>query len=150
MEQLELERVLDWLNGYNSIERMLLATSGTLQTALTALYRVPVNVEVISQSKISSLTIKREVNLKAGELVVCHAISQVSGTDNGIMRDVEEGKIGLGQILLKHGLNPQFRMLKVGQDDTTFWREYKLTAPGIVYRITEIFPKELYANLCAS
>jgi len=145
MRMSDFEQILPKLEGFTPIERVLLTCSGTLEIATSAYLGEPVDVEVVEQSHDGEV-INRKVNLKGrySGRIACQATSKVIVGDDQIREEVLSKKIGLGQALIKHGFKPEFEMIDLGKTDDSFYRVYKLVAPGINYTIKEVFNKELF------
>jgi len=146
-EILHLEGVLEKLKGLPPVERMLLATAGTLQTTLAAYFEEPVDVEVLSQSEADGgETILREVNLvlRDRRAVACHAQTRIEVHDELVQKLIRERNIGLGQICETLGIRATFVLDEVGLTDRCLWREYRLEGLGFCYHIREELPTELY------
>ena len=155
---------LEKLAAFTPLQRILLATAGTLQSTLSAYFGAPVGIKLLAQTSpdpqenstnrfsrtVDLVLVGKDLRLRIGHdlatggYVVCHAGSWVSIKASDIAQQVEAGEVGLGQILELRGIRPAFLLLDVGQDQLTFWRTYSLTAPGVDYYITETFAKRLY------
>ena len=70
----DLPALLDRIQGFPPLQRVLLATAGTLQGTLSAYFGAPVTVEVVSQT-VEGEAMHREVDLvcKERDLVACSA-----------------------------------------------------------------------------
>jgi len=145
MRMSDFEQILPKLDEFTPIERVLLTCSGTLEIATSAYLGEPVDVEVVEQSQDGEV-INRKVNLKGrySGRIVCRATSKVIVQDDQIREEILSKRIGIGQALIKHGFKPDFEMLDMGKTDDSFYRVYKLVAPGVNYTIREIFPRRLY------
>ena len=139
---------LEKLRSFSPLRRCLLAKAGTLLEALSALFGTPVTVDVVSQDEISE-GIERCVNLvcSAGELVVCRAVTHAQVTNPEIRRLMLEREVGLGQITAMVGAAPSFALDEVGQADDAFWRMYRLSGDGFLFRIHEMFPNPPFERL---
>lgn len=145
-EIVEITKALQLIGGFTPLQRILLTCSGTLQTTLSAYFGSEVIVKVITQEREDNYVIKRDALLKLKEtgVMVCRAASHITTTQPDIQSQILKKGMGIGQILEAKDIHPKFKLLGVAQDEINFQRTYKLEAPGIAYRITEIFPKELY------
>jgi chorismate-pyruvate lyase len=142
-----MEVVVEKLDGFGPVQRVLLTTAGTLQGALSAFFRAPVVIELVHQEE-SGDTLQREVNLvrTAEPTIVCRTASTARVTDPEIRRLMLEGTLGLGQIVATLGVETHFALEEVGQDAEQFWRSYRLWGDGFSFRIRETFPAPLYAT----
>lgn len=138
------EKILGKLGGFSPLQRVLLATAGTLQSTLSAYFQKPVTVRVREQTLVDSYEMTRVVDLVCDGEAVCSAWSTIITVDASIRGAIRERGLGLGQILMIKGLAPSFDLLETGQDEKEFYRVYRLEAPGVTYRIKEVFRKELY------
>lgn len=147
-----ISEVLDKLKGFSPLQRILMATSGTLQSTLSAYFDGPVTIEVLSQSIREGKPITREINLVYDSYSVCFARTTVYACGKDALDLIQAQELGLGQILQKLGMKPSFRLKRVGQDNDIFWRLYVLSGEGpgpfecITYHIREEFPKHLYES----
>ena len=146
MEIVHFDKVMQMIKSFSPLERVLLSTAGTLQTALSAYFWTPVKVRVVSQTEIDDTHISRDISLYSPtkEIEVCRATTDIVVDLPDVKRLILEGKYGLGQILEIEGIRAVFEIAYMGQDAKRFWRVYKLTGPGVVYRIREEFNKALY------
>jgi chorismate-pyruvate lyase len=144
----DLAHLLAKLEGFSPLRRVLLATAGTLQGTLSAYFGSPVTIEVVSQT-VDDRTIRRTVDLvcKESELVTCRAHTDIDVEDGQIRQLIIERSIGLGQITALLGVRSTFDLESADQDDSTFWRTYRLWGDGFEYRITETFPAGLYDEI---
>jgi hypothetical protein len=143
----DLARLLETIEGFPPVRRVLLATAGTLQGTLSAYFGAPVTVEVRSQRiDADGVTVHRAVDLvcKERRLVACRAEALVHVEDGAMRELIVEGSVGLGQIAALLGVRTGFELDEVGEDDRQFWRRYRLSGDGFEYRITERFDQELY------
>ena len=138
-------RLLEQLRGFSPLRRVLLATAGTLQGALSAYFGAPVTVDVVSQDADHGV-MHRTVDLvcKDRRLVACRATTEIDVADPRIREMIVERNLGLGQIATLLGVRTSFELDEVGQEASTFWRTYRLWGEGFRFRITETFPAELY------
>lgn len=146
-----VEDVLQKLAKFTPLRRILLATAGTNQSTLSAYHGNPVMIEVTKQERgdgDSVLKWWRSVDLYMerddGRVVVCRADSEIGLKNPRALELVKAETLGLGQIMEFLGIRPAFKLVEVGQDDSSFWRVYTLEGAGITYQIREDFPAELY------
>lgn len=141
----DLPALLEQIRGYTPLQRMLLATAGTLQGGLSAYFGAPVTIDVRSQA-IRGTTVHREVDLvcKELDLVVCAATAEIEVRDERIRELIADGSVGLGQIVALLGVRATFELADVGHDRVAFWRRYRMAGDGFEYVITETFPAHLY------
>ncbi len=144
---IDLDQILERLQGFSPLRRVLLATAGTLQGTLSAYFGSPVTVEVVAQT-VDGAAMHRVADLvcKERQLTVCRADTDVHVDDTRIRELIVERSIGLGQISALLGVRTAFELQEAGQEDTTFWRRYRLWGDGFQYRIQETFPAILYAD----
>lgn len=147
-ELMEITRALEQVQDYNPLQRVLLTCAGTLQGTLSAYFGAEVAVRIQRQDHQGNGIIYRSVSLLAGPRVVCTADSALKIARKDIRQEVLARQLGIGQILEKLGVTPRFDLLEVGHDPECFWREYELKAEGVSYRITEVFPSDLYQCRC--
>lgn len=152
MEELNPETILRWLEGKNLsiLERVLITHDGTVQSLLSYILQCPVTIEVLSQEE-GPESILRRVYLRAGDLVCAKATSYIPlGFNSHKVSDlVQQKTLGLGQIAKVLGIETTRTIMDLGVNKESFWREYRMTGSGLLYRITEVFPRTLYQELIA-
>jgi hypothetical protein len=141
----DLSGLLDKIQGFPPLRRVLLATAGTLQGTLSAYFGAPVTIDVLDQW-VDGDVMHRTVDLvcKERRLVACHADAVVRVEDARMRELIVERSIGLGQIAALLGVRTNFELDDVGADGAHFWRTYRLWGDGFEYRITETFADDLY------
>jgi len=146
-EIVDLQRELALIRGFSPLRRILLATPGTLQTALSAFFGAKVSVKVRDQEERSE-TVLRTADLVCDELGldVGFASTEAQITDPDVRRLVLARELGVGQITALLGASASFRLDEVGQEGDDFWRSYRLWGDGFSYRIRERFPGALYPD----
>jgi hypothetical protein len=146
-EIVDLDAVLKKLQGFSPLQRMVLATPGTLQATLAAFFGEPVTIRVLHQNE-SDAGLHREVDLvcPTKNVVVCHAVTEAHVTDPKIRRLILETEMGLGQITAALKLQSSYALDEVGQNTAQFWRLYQLSGDGFSFRIRETFPNKLYRD----
>jgi hypothetical protein len=146
-EILNPEQMLVVLGEFGPLRRILLATSGTLQSTLAAYFRSPVTVEVKEQIQSQDQTrIHRKVELwcHSLDLMVCRASSALEVEAGEMLDLIQSRKVGLGQTIEMLHLPTHFELKGGGVGDGFFWRDYTLKGPGFHYQIHEEFPENLY------
>jgi chorismate-pyruvate lyase len=143
----DLPALLAQLQGFPPLQRVLLATAGTLQGTLSAYLGAPVTVDVVSQT-VRGDSVHREVALvcKEQDVVACRASTEVRVADERMRQLIIDRSIGLGQIVALLGGSAQFQLDEVGDEPGEFWRRYRMWGDRFAYVITETFPKDLYAG----
>ncbi len=146
-EIVDLQRELALIRGFSPLRRILLATPGTLQTALSAFFGAKVSVKVRDQEERSE-TVLRKADLVCVELGldVGFASTEAQITDPDVRRLVLARELGVGQITALLGAGASFRLDEVGEEGDDFWRSYRLWGDGFSYRIRERFPGALYPD----
>lgn len=151
MEPLNIPDLLERTKQFPPKLRPLMAVFGTLQGALSLLFGEEVKVRVVRQEDSGDTVereVEREVELVAGDTVVATAMSHMNITTARprLLSDIAEGRMGIGQMLTKHGINYQTRLVDCGEDggNQEFWRSYDIVGHGVSITITERFPEELY------
>ena len=144
-----IEDVLRKLELFSPVQRILLATPGTLQSTLSAFFASPVKVRVTSQEHVpDTANWTRSVDLyieKDGDQqVVCVAESEVVIEPKEAQELIEAEQLGIGQIMEYLGIRPKFTLTHTNYDAIAFWRLYILKGGGITYEIREYFPAQLY------
>lgn len=149
MEELRIGEVLEGLKDYdlNPIERVLAAHTGTVQLLLSLWFNEPVDVEGIKQKE-GDGKIHRSVDLvcRHSRLTVAHAESVIGLDDNSpeVLADIRAGKLGIGQIAVKHRVPVTRTLHEVQVAPHELSRFYSMQGPGLHYEIRETFPRYLY------
>ena len=160
MEEKKIGELLGKLDKYEmgTLERVILANDGTVQSLLSVVFRVPISVEVISQMELFG-SIYRWVKLVANyntiERTVALAMSVVpiEGNSKDFIEGLKERKLGIGQLLSSLGFVTKRELQGFCSDDSTFARVYRITGNkikedvGCDLLITEIFPRESYEKI---
>ena len=63
MEIVHFDKVMQMIKDFSPLERVLLSTAGTLQTALSAYFGSPVEIRVVSQTQNDDTHIFRNISL---------------------------------------------------------------------------------------
>lgn len=159
MEEKKIEELLGKLDKYKmgTLERVILANDGTVQSLLSVVFRVPISVEVISQMELfGSLYrwVKLVANYNTVERTVALAMSVVSieGNSKEVVDGLKERKLGIGQLLSSLGFVTKRELLGFYSDDLTFARVYRIKGNKnedveCDLLITEIFPRESYKKV---
>ena len=93
--------------------------------------------------------ITRDINLVAGEKIVCHATSHIPRFRNreDVWEDISAGRLGLGQIVVVHNLPNKRVLVDIGRDTGAFWRTYTIEGPELFLEIHEHFPREPFETV---
>ncbi len=144
-EILAVDEMLQKLQGFDPLRRVLLATPGTLQGTLSAYFGRPIDIEMSSQRRDGS-TIERVVDLVLRDegTVACHAESRVVVDDEQFLKLVLEKRIGLGRIAQLLHRETSFLLETAHQNEDSFTRSYRLAGEGFAFHIDEEFPAVLY------
>jgi hypothetical protein len=96
-EIVDRDVVLTMLRGFTPLQRVLLATAGTLQGTLSAFFGTPVTIELVHQHETDG-RIFREVDLvcAAKKIAVGHAMTEAQITSPEIRRLLVEGEMVWG------------------------------------------------------
>lgn len=142
-----LQHIHAQLANLDPLRRNLLSCQGTLQEALAVHFQTPIYVRIARQRlEPETQHIFREVDLvrDSDNTSVCRATTEIEVQDTKARQLVLEQQLGLGQIFHILQLETQFTLEAIGEDPTSFWRSYRLSAPGICCRIREEFPRRLF------
>ncbi len=66
------------------------------------------------------------------------------GDGREVLVDVREGKLGIGQIAVKHRIPTERRIREITVTPSQISRKYIMQGPGLYYTVTEVFPRDLY------
>lgn len=160
LEEKRIEELLEKLGKYelDTLERVVLANDGTVQSLLSVIFRVPIKVEVISQLELFNNIyrwVKLVANYNTMEQMVALAMSviPIEGNSKDFIDGLKEGKLGIGQLLSSLGFVTKRDILGFYSDSMTFARVYRIVGNKIKedakcdLLITEIFPKEIYKKV---
>jgi len=159
LEEKKIEDLLKKLDKckIGTLERVILANDGTVQSLLSVIFRIPVKIEVIAQLEYSN-TIYRWVKLVAKydtiEQTTALALSIIPIEKNSeeFIKLLRERKLGIGQILSSLGYITEREILGFYSDDAVFARVYRIIGNKenkdvCDLIITEIFSKSLYKTI---
>lgn len=145
---LNIQQLIDKLPaGITSVERVILCSDGTVQTLLSVLFGVYVKVEVLSQKELPGIGILRWTKLvaqfdKDNEIVACLAESIIPFKNPDVfITDLNEQKMGIGQILKSRGFKQERQVFGIYADDNVIARNYRIFG-DVEIIITETFPRE--------
>lgn len=145
MEEMDFRSMLDKFaaGGFQKGEQVILSNFGTNQTLLSIIFQAPNEIKILSMQD-NEGSIYRAVDLFCAGEKVCWAQTTVPKKKNKpeVLADILEGKLGLGQIVVKHNLPNKRVLKKIGRDDSYFWRTYVIEGPDVFLEITEEFPRE--------
>ncbi len=144
----EIEQALAVVQDFKPLQRVLLTCTGTLQGTLSAWFGGPMEIAVVEQARMENLDKgspsqihHRTIEMRHKAQCVMKAESAIYTAREDVRALVLERKLGLGQIMEKLGIRPEFKLIEAAQDDEHFWRVYKLHAPDVTYTIKETFPQ---------
>ena len=155
MEVLDIPGLLSMLEPHdlNPIERLLVGHTGTNQLHLALWFGDNVDV-VLGQQTQDEEMISREVDLVLHETrtIVCHATSKIPLAQNRreVLDDVLSGRLGIGQIAAKYRIPTERTLRKVQLNNKWITRTYQMKGTGLLYIITESFPRLLFQDPPAS
>ena len=143
MEELDLNNLLETLKDFDRGEQVILGQFGTLQTLLSLVFGQSITVKLVNQHEEEG-AIVRQVQLMAGDNLLCCAISRIPKSRNrdSVIHDISSGQLGLGQIIARHQLSTWYSLTGVGRDRCAFWRAYTIDGPEIHIQINETFRRE--------
>ena len=134
----------------SKLERIILASTGTVQDLLSVIFGTPVRVEVISQLNYDTVLVRwaKLVIDDPDPMTVALAESVIPYKDNdpafiGMMGNRD---IGIGYAINKLGIRTERGILGVTLDGDTFARSYQVRGNRIDVLITESFSRETYAS----
>ena len=160
MEEKKVEELLKKLDKYElgTLERVILANDGTVQSLLSVIFRVPVRVEIIAQMECYNNLyrwVKLVANYNTIEQTVALAMSVIplEANSKDFIDGLKEGKLGIGQLLSSLGFMTKREILGYYSDSESFARVYRITGKKSKedkkcdILITEVFPKGLYEKI---
>jgi hypothetical protein len=170
VEDLEIDSLLKKLEKYDltPLQRVILSSTGTVQSLLTAIFQRPVVAKIIAQIDTVDSYIRwarlvyNKEDKKVGlynpspdeigtcmipyikEETVCLAesIFPHKSNDPEILKELRKGDDGgIGYVLAKKKIVVNRTILGIYADDHTFARNYQITGKNINCIITEVFPR---------
>lgn len=151
--------------------RTLLVADGTVTKSLEAFFWEQVTVENLGQASIvlaqtvpaldlqrGATVLERRVRLlgmeSGREFAQAHSLIKLEALPEHLREDLQQGRIGIGELLRERGLETYREILDVGQSDATpnaqqdaIYRTYRILIqhqPAIL--ITETFPCAIYRS----
>jgi len=144
VEELDFQALLDRFgnDGFQKGEQVILSNFGTNQTLLSIIFGKPNEIHLIDQSEKGDFLI-RQVELFCGSTQVCTANTKIPREKNraDVLSDILAGKLGLGQIVVKHNLPNKRTLVDIGRDEEGFWRTYIIEGQEVFLEIHEYFPR---------
>jgi len=150
MEDKHLKNTLDMLQDYDlsTIERIILASTDTVQSLMSVIFGSPVHVEVINQIN------DYGVIIRLSKLIICdgddinvalaESIIPLDKNRTEFIGAMGDRNIGIGQAINKLGIFTQRRIIAVHIDSNNFMRTYVIRGDNIEIIITETFPRGLF------
>ncbi len=149
MEDNNIQNTLDMLEAHDlsSIERIVLASTDTVQSLMSVIFAAPVRVEVISQINYHTMII-RWVKLVIDNpdpvtVALAESVIPVEHNHQELISAMVDHEIGIGQEISKLGIFTKRRILGIHVDDLTMSRTYMIQGDSIDMVITELFQREL-------
>jgi len=146
---LDIPAVLARLKPYNlsPIERVLAAHTGTVQLLLSLYFGSPVDVTLVEQSEEVGEIRRRASLVVSGtgqEACFARSVIPLSANNREVLAGVREGKLGLGQVAVKHRIPTERRIREITVTPRQICRKYIMQGPGLYYAVTEVFPRDFY------
>jgi len=148
----DIEETLSMLadEDLSTLERVILASTGTVQDLLSVIFGTPVRIEVISQLNYDTVLVRwtKLITDNPDPMTVALAESVIPYEKNnpefiGMMGDRD---IGIGYAINKLGIPTERTILGIHVDGDTFARSYQIRGEMIDVLITESFNVEMYAS----
>ena len=137
-------------NDLSSVERLILASTGTVQDLLSVIFGTPVRVEVISQLNYDTVLV-RWAKLVTDDpdpmtIALAESVIPYEKNDPAFIGMMGDRNIGIGYAINKLGITTERDLLGIHVDGDTFARTYQIRGNGIDVLITESFSRETYAS----
>jgi len=144
----DIRKTLEMLGKHelSTVERVLLSSTGTVQTLLSVIHKHPVKVEVISQLNYDTVMVRwvrlyietpDPLTVALAESIIPYELNRADFI--GKMGDRD---IGIGQALHVLGVNTEREILGIHVDLATIARSYRIRGHGIDILITESFQRD--------
>jgi len=150
MEDPNIAKTLEMVTAkdLSAIERIILASTDTVQSLLSVIFLGQVQVEVISQLNYDTVLV-RWVRLVVDKSTVALAESVIplETNDAGFIGAMGDRDIGIGRAISNLNIYTQRTILGIHVDDKTLSRTYQIKGAAIDVLITEIFDRGLYREL---
>jgi len=141
---------LDMLAGHDltTIERIILASTGPVQSMMSAIFAEPVRVEVISQLNYDTVLV-RWVRLVIDDpdpvtVALAESVIPLELNQAGFIGTMGDRDIGIGAAISKLGIFTQRSILGIHVDKDTFSRTYTIKGASLDVLITESFQRGLF------
>jgi len=149
----EIEDTLGMLanDDLSTVERIILASTSTVQDLLSVIFGVPVRVEVISQLNYDTVLV-RWAKLIADDpepstVALAESVIPYRKNNPEFIGAMGDRDIGIGHAIKKLGITTERHILGVTTNCDTFARTYQIRGDMIDVLITESFNRELYRGL---
>jgi len=139
----------------STVERLILASTGTVQDLLSVIFGVPVQVAVISQLNYDTVLV-RWAKLIADDLItsepdpmtvaLAESVIPYEHNDPAFIGMMGDRDIGIGYAINKLGIPTERTLLGIHVNGDTFARSYQIRGEGIDVLITESFSREMYSS----
>jgi len=135
----------------STVERIILASTSTVQDLLSVIFGTPVRVEVISQLNYDTVLV-RWAKLIADDpdpqtVALAESVIPYKTNNPEFISMMEDRDIGIGYAINRLGITTERHILGVTINDDTFARTYQIRGDMIDVLITESFNSELYRGL---
>ncbi len=150
MEDPNITKTLEMLKDYDltTIERIILASTDTVQSLMSVIFGVPVRVEVISQLNYDALLV-RWVKLVIDDpdpttVALAESVIPPGINHEGFIDAMGDRDIGIGQAINKLKVFTHREILGIHVDEDTISRTYTIKGAAIDVLITESFQRRLF------
>ncbi len=135
-------------NDLTTIERIILASTGPVQSMMSAIFAMPVRVEVISQLNYDTVLV-RWVRLVIDDpdpttIALAESVIPLELNHTGFIGAMGDRDIGIGEAINKLGIFTQRKILGIHVDKHTFSRTYTIKGASLDVLITESFQRGLF------
>lgn len=148
----DLDKTLAMLanDDLSTVERIILASTGTVQDLLSVIFGTPVRVEVISQLNYDTVLVRWAKlvidNPDPMTVALAESVIPYEKNDPAFIGAMGDRDIGIGYAINSLSIPTERHLLGIHVDGDTFARSYQIRGKMIDILITESFSREMYAS----
>lgn len=134
----------------STVERIILASTGTVQDLLSVIFGTPVRVEVISQLNYDTVLVRWSKlvvdNPDPMTIALAESVIPYDKNDPAFIGMMGDRDIGIGYAINNLGIRTERHILGIHVDAFDFARTYQIRGEMVDVLITESFSRETYAS----
>lgn len=131
-----------------TIERIILSSTGSVQSLMSSIFAVPVRVEVISQINYDAVLV-RWVQLVIDDpdpvtVALAESVIPLELNHTGFIGSMGDRDIGIGEAINNLAIYTKRKILGIHVDLSTFSRTYSIKGSALDVLITETFQRSMF------